>query len=200
MTQVAATTWFPAATGPSLQLMEKGQKFALPILEIFDPTYRAIEVVENSNRAYQAIRQGARAYRLGNSKQLFTTTLQTALSTSLAVGFIFWYSNAFITTVSIDLASCVKRLATGILKRDGRETLDAFVDSTVNILYLTVEVLTGPEVQRALVISLLCRDLLIGYRAMQKENNVRSLGYFTRLLVRMHLNQALFSQVRSPGS
>lgn len=182
----------------STELLHFSNELAIPVLYLFDPTYRALEVLANSGIAWTSLSTAIAAYKKDNKGDFVTAIARTAFAVSLAAGFVFFYHYAIIVATTEDLIANIRHLSNGILFGESQEAFKALSKCLVDLLFLTTEVVTGPHLQLTALITCLLADLWEVGEAMDKNLQGRGLAYFTRCSIRLNRNRqlpkALFSE------
>src|SRR4051812_40740240 len=80
---------------------------AVPVLHLFDPTFRAIEAITHVGKAWTTLKTGITAYKCNNFKDLTKSVAKTVFAVTLATGFGFvqFFRYAFIAYVLADLVT-----------------------------------------------------------------------------------------------
>jgi hypothetical protein len=168
---------------------------AVPIGSLFLPTYRAIEVVTNTFRGWRSMNEVMSAHRKGQLKAAGEAIVKTALLVTLAAGFVLWFRAAYVISLSVDLYSQTYKLIRHAAKDEHDQAYRALITGYVDIMYLTAEVIAGPEVQLVVLFTSILSDLWEGVTALDEKRRTLGAAYLARPIIRCGLAHALPKQL-----
>lgn len=163
---------------------------AVPYGLLFEPSRRGIEVAFNSltlcNSSYKF-----RGHWIEKGQNLF----KIALAVTLAAGFIFWFKAANLLNLIVNLSIHSFEILHYANSRDTGAECGAMIEFYRDLTCLTAEMLTGPEIELAVLLICVISDYWEGVMALQRDNYTLAGSCLTRPLLRCYQNYTLPRQI-----
>ncbi len=166
-------------------LLYVGQEAICPVLNLFEPTYRAFEVIGNVGKIWVHIKETTTKGYVANATNIFQTVVKTSTAAILAIGFATNYEAAFVLTISIDLVNQINILALSIMHKDSQAAFKALSKTIADVMYLTIEVISGPHIAMTLSAVCILADLWETGEAFDEKRHLNGIAYVIRTMIRV---------------
>lgn len=174
---------------------QAGKDVVIPIGNLFEPTFRAIEVGTNACRGWKSLHEAVALYKNCHYQEATEALIKTAYSVAQTVGFIFWFQAANITSLSVDLVIQAQNVVKHAKTEDYEKAYQALISGYVDLMLLTVEVLGGPEVRLISLMTSTLADLWEVSTTIDAKQPTRTTAYIARPIIRCVMSRALPGQL-----
>lgn len=166
-------------------LLHIGQEAVCPVLNLFEPSYRALEVIGNIGKVWVHIKETTTKGYAIDATNIFQTVVKTTTAAILAIGFITHYEAAFVATISIDLVNQIDILAHSIISDDSQAAFKALSKTIADVMYLIIEIISGPHIAITLSIVCILADLWEAGEAFDEKRSLNGVAYLVRTMIRV---------------